>query len=519
MKKAAHRRKPLFMGKDWDFALIQSVHDAIAEIAVGELGLDVYPNQIEVITTEQMLDAYSSIGMPLLYKHWSFGKHFAHHDTVYRQGARALAYEIVINSNPCISYIMEENTATMQALVIAHAAFGHNHFFKNNYLFRQWTDAEGILQYLDFAKRYIAECEERHGHERVERLLDSAHALMSHGVHRYPRKRKPDLLTEDKREQERRQHQERIYNDLWRTVPAKANGKKRKLDESRRRALLELPQENILYFLEKSAPRLEPWQREILRIVRMIAQYFYPQGQTKVINEGCATYCHYKIMSRLHEKGLIEDGAFFEFLTSHTNVVFQPEFDDPRFSGINPYALGFAMMQDIERICTEPTEEDREWFPEIAGSGDPYGVLRHVWANYRDESFISQYLSPNLMRRWRMFLLMDEGEDAEELRVEAIHDERGYRKLRRLLGRQYDVAHLDPDIQVIDVDLSGDRRLVLEHRMLDGAHLEDKPTREVLQHLADLWGYDVCLQEYDDALDSIVAEHLAHPRQAAGQLP
>ena len=512
-------RRPLFTGRDWDFGTIRRAHEAIEEIASTELGLDTYPNQIEVITTEQMLDAYSSIGMPLLYKHWSFGKHFAHHEAVYRQGARALAYEIVINSKPCISYIMEENTATMQALVIAHAAFGHNQFFKNNYLFRQWTDAEGILQYLGFAKRYIAECEERYGQDKVEQLLDSAHALMSHGVHRYPRKRKPDLLSEDKRERERRMHQEQVYNDLWRTVPGSSGSRKERLDESRRRALLELPQENILYFLEKTAPNLTPWQREVLRIVRMIAQYFYPQGQTKVINEGCATYCHYKIMSRLHVDGLIEDGSFLEFLTSHTNVVFQPDFDDPRFPGINTYALGFSMMGDIERICTEPTEEDREWFPDIAGSGDPYGVLRHVWANYRDESFVAQYLSPHLMRRWRMFLLMDEGEDTDELRVQAIHDERGYRKLRRALARQYDVAHLDADIQVVDVDLAGDRRLVLQHRMLDGILLDERSTRDVLQHLADLWGYKVCLQEFDEAIDGVAREHIVQPRSSAGQRP
>ena len=156
------------------------------KIALDELGLDIYPNQIEVITSEQMLDAYSSIGMPLMYKHWSFGKHFARDETMYRAGMQGLAYEIVINSNPCISYIMEENTMMMQTLVIAHAAFGHNHFFKNNYLFQQWTDADGILDYLEFAKTYIAHCEERYGEDAVEQLLDAAHALMTQGVHRYP---------------------------------------------------------------------------------------------------------------------------------------------------------------------------------------------------------------------------------------------------------------------------------------------------------------------------------------------
>ncbi len=114
-----------------------------------------------------MLDAYASIGLPLMYRHWSFGKRFAYHETLYRKGLAGLAYEIVINSHPVICYIMEENSMTMQTLVMAHAAFGHNHFFKNNYLFRQWTDANGILDYLSFARDYVAKCEERHGATRA----------------------------------------------------------------------------------------------------------------------------------------------------------------------------------------------------------------------------------------------------------------------------------------------------------------------------------------------------------------
>src|SRR5690348_7464762 len=349
--------RPLFEGADWEFSTIQRCHDAIEKVALEEMGLDVYTNQIEVIGTEQMLDAYSSIGMPLFYKHWSFGKHFARNEAMYRTGMQGLAYEIVINSNPCISYIMEENTATMQTLVIAHAAFGHNHFFKNNYLFQQWTDANGILDYLEFARDYIMSCEQRYGEAAVERLLDAAHALMSHAVHKYPRKRTADLRSEEKRERERREHDEKVFNDLWRTVPGKDNTRSNPTAAEQRKALMQLPQENILYFMEKTAPRLQPWQREILRIVRQIAQYFYPQGQTKLMNEGCATYVHYRIMTRLHELGLLSDGAIMEFLHSHTNVVFQPGFDDRRYSGLNPYALGFAMMQDIERICTDPTDE------------------------------------------------------------------------------------------------------------------------------------------------------------------
>jgi stage V sporulation protein R len=504
----------LFRGADWDFPTLQRIHDACEEIARSELGLDVYPNQIEVITAEQMLDAYSSVGMPLFYKHWSFGKHFAYQEASYRKGLMGLAYEIVINSSPCISYLMEENTATMQTLVIAHAAFGHNHFFKNNYLFKQWTDADGILDYLEFAKGYVAQCEERYGRQAVEHTLDAAHALMSHGIDRYPGKKKLDLRAEEKRAGQRRLYEEAVFNDLWRTVPTGPAKTSAVVSVERRRTLLGLPDENILYFLEKSAPRLQPWQREILRVVRHIAQYFYPQSQTKVMNEGTATYVHYRIMSRLHQQGRISDGNFLEFLQSHTNVVFQPEFDDPRFSGFNPYALGFAMMQDIERIVTSPDDEDREWFPDIAGAGDAMEVLRDVWANYRDESFISQFLSPRLMRRLRLFHLHDDPAETAGIRVDAIHDERGYRRVRRELARQYDVGFIDANIEVVDVDLAGDRRLMLRHTTVKGAQLNEVDTRRVLQHLADLWSYDVSLVEVDTS-EKVLKEYVVSPRALA----
>lgn len=504
----------LYQGADWDFQTLQRIHDACEEVAKSDLGLDTYPNQIEVITAEQMLDAYSSVGMPLFYKHWSFGKQFAHQETFYRKGLMGLAYEIVINSSPCISYLMEENTATMQTLVIAHAAFGHNHFFKNNYLFKQWTDADGILDYLDFAKRYIAQCEERYGHIAVERTLDAAHALMSHGVYRYPGKKKLNLREEEKRAKERRSHEESVFNDLWRTVPTGPNKTVSELTAERRIAMLGLPQENILYFLEKSAPRLQPWQRELLRIVRHIAQYFYPQGQTKVMNEGTATYVHYRIMTRLLEQGRISEGNFLEFLQSHTNVVFQPDFDDRRYSGFNPYALGFAMMQDIERIVSNPEDEDREWFPDIAGRGDVMGVLRDVWANYRDESFVSQFLSPRLMRHMRMFHLHDDPADTDGIRVGAIHNEQGYRRIRRQLARQYDVGVVDANIEVVDVDLAGDRRLLLRHAVVNGALLNEVDAKRVVQHLANLWSYDVSLSEVDSS-GTVLKEHAASPHVAA----
>jgi stage V sporulation protein R len=495
--------------KDWDFDGLRRAHDAISDIALRELQLDLYPNQIEVITFEQMLDAYSSIGMPLMYQHWSFGKNFARDEILYRHGLRNLAYEIVINSNPCIAYLMEENSMMMQTLVIAHAAFGHNHFFKNNNLFRQWTDADGILGYLEFAKNYIARCEARHGEAAVERILDAAHALMNQGVSRYPRRKTLNLLDEEKRARERLEEQERSYNELWRSVPT-GNVKSAKAhSEAERRSLLGLPEENLLYFLEKKAPALKTWEREILRIVRHVAQYFYPQKQTKMMNEGCATFVHYYVMNRLHETGFLNDGAMMEFFQSHTGAVFQPDFDHPGYSGINPYALGFAMMQDIRRVCENPTEEDRAWLPEIAGSGDWVNVLKQGWADHRDESFVRQFLTPELIRNMKFFDLYDDGKS--DLTVKAIHNERGYRTVRTNLANQFDVVRNEPEIEVVDVDLAGDRRLMLQHRVYSGIMLQEKDAAMVLRHLANLWGYEVTLAEVSAVSDAILKQHSARP--------
>ena len=265
-------------------------------------------------------------------------------------------------------------------------------------------------------------------------------------------------------------------------------------DVRERKRSLRLPEENLLYFLEKNSPKLRNWQRELLRIVRNLAQYFYPQRQTKVMNEGCATFVHYTIINRLYDKGLISEGALLEILHSHANVVAQFDYDDPRFSGFNPYALGFAMMQDIRRICETPTDEDRAWFPDIAGRKDWAAVLRDVWANYRDESFIRQFLSPRLIRQFRLFALADKATDSK-VRVDAIHDDEGYRHVRSKLADSYDVGASDPDIQVVGADVMGDRPLILRHTMRNGVGLSDVGKEATLRHLRWLWGYDVRLEE------------------------
>lgn len=483
--------KPIAEGSEWTFDNLQSFETEIARVAES-YQLDTYPNQIEVISSEQMMDAYSSTGMPVGYHHWSFGKQFLSTEQGYKRGKMGLAYELVINSNPCIAYLMEENTLTTQALVIAHACFGHNSFFKGNYLFKTWTDASAIVDYLLFAKRYIAHCEERYGITTVENLLDSCHALMNYGVDRYHRPTPISFDKEQQRQQEREAYLQTQVNDLWRTIP-----KKEQESEDKIPSFPSEPQENILYFIEKNAPLLESWQREVVRIVRKIAQYFYPQRQTKVMNEGWASFWHYTILNTLYDEGLVTDGFMFEFIQSHTNVIFQPDFDSPYFSGINPYTLGFSIYRDIRRICEHPTEEDKQFFPDYAGS-NWLDTIHHAMKDYKDESFILQFLSPKVIRDLKLFAVLDDYHN-KDIEITAIHDDPGYRKIREILADQYNLSKQEPNIEVYTVDISGDRSITLHHTQRDGIPLNADDAKEVIKHIHHLWQFNVYLHSIDDA--------------------
>ncbi len=501
---------PLASPSEWTFELIDEYREVISQTAA-RYCLDTYPNQLEIITAEQMMDAYASVGMPVNYRHWSYGMEFIQTEKRYRRGQMGLAYEIVINSNPCISYLMEENSLAMQALVIAHAAYGHNSFFKGNYLFRMWTDAEGIINYLVYAKEYIAGCEQKHGVVAVEQILDSCHALMNYGVDRYKHPPKLTLAAEKALAKDRAGYAQQQVNDLWRTLPKGASAQEKDKEKKR---FPEDPQENILYFIEKNAPVLESWQREVVRIVRKIAQYFYPQRQTQVMNEGWATFWHHRILNTMYDDGYLSDGLMIEWLKSHTNVIYQPPVGSPRYSGINPYALGFAMYTDIKRICeggtwkgregnpenfvasdSQQLAEDRLWFPNLAGT-KWLPALHHAMRPFKDESFIAQYLSPKLMRDFRLFAITDDEKD-DELEVSAIHNEEGYRRLREMFSDQYNLSLREPGIEVWGVNLRGDRSLTLRHKLHQGRPLHAS-AEEVLKHVARLWSFGVHLESVDE---------------------
>lgn len=480
-------------GEEWTFEKLADVEAKFHEINNRKYQLKIVSNRFEVISSEQMLDAYSRHGMPIGYDHWQYGRTFIAQSDAYKGGQMGLAYEIVLNSKPAINYLMEQNSLGIQAMVMCHAGFGHNAFFTNNSLFNEWTDPEGIIDYLAFAKRYIKECEEKYGHKEVEAILDAAHALERFGVDRYKRPTKLSAKEEVARQEERDRYIQSQLNELFSSIPKKAAKTKEAIDKFPKE-----PQENILYFLEKHAPRLQSWQREILRIVRKISQYFVPQYQTKVMNEGFASYIHYNMMHDLYEEGYMTEGAWHEFIELHTGVLNQRDYT----MALNPYVLGFNIYMDIERVSNNPTEEDCEWFHghTWVGNGKALDNIKFAVENFKDESFILQYLSPKVIRDMKLFSLLNE-ENKDYLLVDNIHNEQGYKRIRSILSKQYDISNIFPEIEIYEVDIWDDRTMRLQHKMRNKRALQPEQAGETIVYIAYLWGYKVILQSVDMDLE------------------
>jgi stage V sporulation protein R len=472
-------------GSEWSLDDLLGIEQICARHAA-RYRLDTFPNQLEVISSEQMLDSYVSSGLPVNYGHWSFGKHFLIENANYRSGANSLAYEIVINTDPCIAFLMEDNSLAMQTLVIPHACFGHNSFSKGNYLFKQWTQPDAILDYMLFARNYVADCEERYGFERVEQTLDALHALRDQGLDKYKRPSRLDTRKE-RAEQAKRLAiaQETMRQaEYYSLVPQTAKATKPDA------VFPANPEENLLYFLEKHAPKLEPWQRELARIVRKIAQYFYPQRQTQVMNEGWATFWHHRLINDMYDARQIDQGILLECLHSHTNVIRQRE-----YSGLNPYALGFAAWNEIKRVCEDPTDEDREYLPDVAGK-DWLETFHDIMQNYRDESFLLQFLTPKLVRDFRLMHIQTR-EGLDHWTVDNTAGPEGFKSIRSQLSAAYRLESAMPEISVVRYAHDTDRKLVLQHQSYNGKTLVKSQAEQTLKHLRLLWGFDVSLETVD----------------------
>ena len=478
---------------DWTPELLGEIWSHIEDIGHNDLKIDTYPNVFEVVSAEQMLDAYSSTGLKEMYSHWSFGKDFMRNNAKYQKGKMGLALELVINTNPVINYLMEDNNAVAQTLVMAHAGIGHNTVFKNNYLFKERTNASSIIDYVVFAKAFIRDCEEKYGEDEVELILDAAHTLATHSVDKSQRKYKSRVSEAEakalilKKEDEKQQELDIVIKTTSIVEEKKEKDDTTDMDIE--------DEENLLYFIYKNAPNMKQWQREICRIICKINAYFYNQKHTKVLNEGMATFTHFYIMDELEKRGLISPDAQLAWLHLHSSVVYQPNMHSKHYDGnFNPYALGFDILKEVRRVCEDPTAEDKEWFPNLVGK-DWRTEVKNAAFDYNDESFIEQFMTPNLMRKYKMMTLeIQKGTGS----VSEIADDMGYRNMRGAFARQHNSINYTPDIVVSGAKMKSDRTLTLEYKPFLKRSLHRGNAEKTLQYVKLLWGYPVELIVRDE---------------------
>ncbi len=385
-----------------------------------EIGLNCYEQEFEIISFEDMLCYDSYVGMPSHYPHWSYGKNYEKTKTLYRYNMTGLAYEMVINASPCLAYLMKDNSLVLQILTIAHV-YGHNDFFKNNRMFKNYTRAElTIDMFKNHANRIREYIQDPSiGYANVEKILDAAHAIKYQcGM------QTPGVFY-------RRQEDEIVF-----------------------------PEDNVLAFLIDHG-QLEEWEKDVLTIVMEESRYFVPQIETKIMNEGWASFWHYQILNRLG----LPTGMQIEFLKHHNNVI-------SNIPGrLNPYFLGFKMWEDLYQ----------------KNDGN-FKALAQIRETERDASFIRNYLTYERCNESHLF---EYEEEERYYMISEVSNEEGWRKVRNGLANQVGIGGI-PLICVEDME-KNNRTLILRHQY-DERELQLTYATETLKYLQRLWGGRVILK-------------------------
>jgi stage V sporulation protein R len=373
---------------------------------------------------------------------------------------------MVINSSPALAYLMRDNSLCLQILTIAHV-YGHNDFFKKNFTFKS-TRAEFTIgtfkAHADRVRRYVDT--PSIGLEKVESFLDAAHALSLQC--------RRNLAVKKLTEEEERERLVALATP--RPDPFQRIHKRQEAGEPDLRHVPPVPDEDVLIFVRDHNPYLQEWEKDLLTIVHEEAQYFIPQIETKIMNEGWASFWHKRILDSLD----LPQELHLEFLVRHNQVV------RPIPGQLNPYHLGLRAWEDIERRGNEPTPEERE---NLTPGKDGRALLFETREVDRDASFLRRWLHESLMRDLDLFRYEAKGDD---LVVSDVSDEDGWRAVKETLVKSVGMASV-PVIRVEDADYNHARTLLLVHAH-DGRDLQLEYAERTLAYVHRLWGRDVVLE-------------------------
>ncbi|GAB6932870.1 SpoVR family protein [Calditerricola satsumensis] len=438
----------------------------ITEVAKG-FGLDFYPMRYEICPAD-ILYTFGAYGMPTRFSHWSFGKAFHRMKLQYDLGLSKI-YELVINSNPCYAFLLEGNSLIQNKLIVAHV-LAHCDFFKNNVRFAN-TKRDMVESMAASAER-IRAYEIQYGKLEVERFLDAAMAIQEHID---PSLLRPKLRWKrhEPPQGEELKKPRTPYDDLWKLDETGAEARAAASDPIKKRKFPPEPEKDLVLFIEEYSTVLEDWQRDILTILREEMLYFWPQLETKIMNEGWATYWHTRIMRELD---LTED-EIIEYARLHAAVI------QPSRTTINPYLLGYRIFEDIERRWDHPTEEEKRRFGRRSGQGRR--KIFEVRELDSDTSFLRDYLTKELVEELDLYLYAKAGNEwvITDKTWETVRDQ--------LVALRVNGGF--PYITVQDGDYLRNGELYLKHHY-EGVELDIKYLEKTLPYVYQLWGRSVHLE-------------------------
>lgn len=406
----------------------------ITEIAKGH-GLDFYPMRYEVCPAE-IIYTFGAYGMPSRFTHWSFGKQF-HKMKLYYDLGLSQIYELVINSDPCYAFLLDSNSLIQNKLIIAHV-LAHSDFFKNNIYFS--NTRQDMVESMATTSDRIARFEQQHGKEPVERFLDAVLSIQEH------------------------------------IDPTLTNLRNSQTQEVEDEAKTGVNRKDLLLFIAENGHYLEDWQRDIVMMMREEMLYFWPQLQTKIMNEGWASYWHQKILRQMN----LTTEETIEFAKLHASVI------QPSRTHLNPYYLGLKLLEDIEKRYDHPTELMKEQ------GVTPHSGLEKLFQIREQESdvaFIRNYMTKEFMTSEDLYIFQKQGEHY------VISDQEYDAILQQLLQDRINGGF--PTIFIEDGDYLRNGELYLQHQY-EGMELDVPYLEKVLLYLFQLWGRTVHLETVID---------------------
>jgi len=468
------------------------IHDLQSDIEshARAMGFDFFPVVYEMLDYRQISEVAAYGGFPSRYPHWSFGMEYDRLTKGYGYGLQKI-YEMVVNTDPVYAYLLDSNQLVDQKLVIAHVC-GHAHFFKHNYMFAP-TNRKMMDEMANHGAR-VRKYMQKFGVETVENFIDCCltiedlidlHAPFIKRTADESSTRNEEESSEDDLSFASSGYMNRYINPP--EVLAKERQRRRELMEQEQRFPPE-PQKDVLQFLLSYAP-LSSWQSDILSMIHEEAYYFAPQGQTKIMNEGCACWAHTRLMTQ----HILQPDEVIDYADHHSGTVAaQP-------GRMNPYRLGLALLNDIERRWNMG-QFGRDWENcddlRARRNWNTYAMLGkakvfEVWQHFNDITFIDEFLTPEFVAE-HLFFGYEWDDDIEAYTVAT----RDFQKIKEklLFGL---TNHGRPFIYVQDGNFRNRGELLLHHRH-EGMDLKEDEARDVLRNIHTIWNRPVHIETQRD---------------------